>query len=271
MQKLIGLLNFETWATYFKYIVKSSHPLILILALISFKRNWRLFLSNPVVRLFCIFIIIDLGVRLFKLAGSGVLSGRYFLPCAFVLTVFAADGLLRLIPRTSTALIKKYPYFTYKRTFIVIFIIVFCVLAGKALMPHFDKPWFYSIKDIVAKDSPKGLKPVIITNEGDPRIGYFAGSELYLLSTNNFSISNRIFLYRQAFSDPKKNLLPGIDNFVNNLKKFGNKNVFVFIYDMNNIAFEKLFSDNNLKFPFKLLKTYKARHGDPVCFYQFEG
>ena len=269
--KLLRLFDIAIWLTFIRYIIRASHPVICLLGLISFKRNWKDFVANPIVRLFCIFIIIDLTVKYSKFLSTGIMIDRYMLPVAVAFIIFAADGLLKLIPFVQTKVSEKYPYFTYRRVTIIIFIIVFWVFVGKILIPSSDHPWFEGMRSIVKKECPVGIKPVIISNQTDIRLGYYPDADLYTLSLENFVISDKAMLYQVPYTKLKIKLLAGIENFSKNIRNFGERNVFVFLFNVTDSEFRKRFTTKQLRFPFRLLKSYQDRHKRPVCFYQFIG
>lgn len=258
------------WLFYLKLILKVSQPAIFLLGLISFKRNWKDFISNPIVRMFCIFIAIDLVVKYNKLFSTDAMSIRYMYPIAIAFIVFAGDGLLKLIQFLHGKLEKKIPYFTCKKFTIIMFIAILGIFLVKILVPETDSPWFKGVGCIIKKESPKGIKPVILTNAFDPRLGYYSNANLFTLSVKNFKISDKSLLYSKQYSKLNAKQTPGIENLYANIKKLGRKNVFLLLFDMPDTKFRKYFTVKHLKFPFRLLKVYHKQEMQ-ICFYQFEG
>ena len=273
MERLFKNLSFLTSWKFVNCII-STAPISLWLALLSFKRNWKTFLSNPVVRLFCVFAFLDLVVKFYKMITSGHFERRYMLPFLCVLIIFAADGLFnKLVPFLYKHLREKFPFLTLRKITIGLISILFIVYFIIIMIPSLDHPWYQSIRNIVQQECPKGEKPIILSNYPDVRLGYYANSELFVFSLKDFRITNKARIYRKKWSSDKliENLPSGINSFVNNVKKLGGDNVFIFLYDVKDSDFRKFFKEEKKQLPFRLLKEYKARHNKPVCFYQFEG
>ena len=265
-------LSFTTCWEFVNCII-STAPICLWLALPSFKRNWKTFLSNPAVRLFCVFIIMDLGVKFCRTVNHGYSERRYMLPFLCVLIIFGADGLLNsFVPFFHRYLRERFPFLTLRNIAIGLISILFIADFALVIFPSLDHPWFESIRTVVAQECPKDKKPVILSNYSDSRLGYYANSELFVFSTKDFKLTNNVYIYRKKWSTDEliKNKPSGINHFTGTVKKLGGNNVFIFLYNMKDSDFRKLFEEKNLKFPFKLLKGYNGRHGEHLCFYQFE-
>ena len=251
----------------------STAPICLWLALPSFNRNWKTFLSNPVVRLLCVFAVMDLGVKFCSAINHGYSERRYMLPFLCVLIIFGADGLLNsFVPFFHKHLRGKFHFLTLRHITVGLISILFIAYFVLMSIPSLDHPWFESIRTIVAQECPRDKKPIILSNDPDVRLGYYADSELFVFSTENFNLTNDAYIYRNTWSTDEliKNKPSGIENFANTVKEIGGNNVFVFIDNMKDSDFRKLFDEKKLKFPFKLLKVYHVKQGDPLCFYQFK-
>ncbi len=272
MVKFFKNLNFLTFWKFLNCII-STAPLCLCLGLLSFKRNWKDFLSNPVIRLFCAFALVDLCVKFYKMIASGFFERRYMLPFLCILIIFAADGLLnKLAPSLQKYLKKRFSILTLRKIIggliSVLFMIYFIIL----MIPSLDHPWFTGIQTIVKQECPKGKKPILLSNYNDPRLGHYANSKVFVFSIKYFKLSNKIKTYNMKWNSDEliRGLPSGIKKFTSNIEKLGGNNVFIFLYGVTDSAFKKLFTDKNLNFPFKLLKVYHDRHNKPVCIYQFE-
>jgi len=273
MERFLKSLSFLTSWKFVNCII-STAPICIWLAIISFKRNWRTFLSNPAVRLFCIFAIVDLCVKLHKIITSGYFERRYMLPFLCVLIIFAADGLLsKLAPFLHNYLHNRFPFFTLRKITVSLISIIFIIYFVVIMIPSLDHPWFQGIRTLVKEECPKGKKSIILSNYSDTRLGYYSDSELFIFSINNFKLTNKAYTYRKPWSSDEfiKTLPSSINSFVDNVKRLGGDNVFIFFYGKRDSEFRKLFEEKNLSFPFKLLNVYHTRHNRPINFYQFEG
>ena len=271
MEKFFKNLSLQALWKFINCIITTA-PLCLWLAILSFIRNWKTFLSNPAVRLFCIFAIVDLSVKFYKMIASGYFERRYMLPFLCILIIFAADGLLnKLAPFLYKRLGGKINFLSLSKITVGLISILFIIYFIIIMIPSLDHPWYHGIRTLVQQECPKGKKPIILSNDSDARLGYYANSELFVFSIKDFKLSNNVRTYRKTWSTNKliQNLPSGIDNFTKNVKALGGSNVFIFLYDMKDSEFRKLFKQKHLKFPFKLLSKYNARHNKPVCFYKF--
>ena len=99
---------------------------------------------------------------------------------------------------------------------------------------------------------PKDKKPIILTNSPDARLGYYADSDLFVFSTEDFKLSNDVFLYRKKWSTDEliKGKPLGIEHFGETIRSFGGNNVFVFLNNMKDSDFRKLFDEKGLDFSF---------------------
>ncbi len=295
------LVPIKLYLEFLNTLFTCTHPLIFLLALISFKRNWIKFISNPAGLLVVIFMIVSAGIILLKLLSQGWTSDRYFLPLSFFFCLFAADGVhklsiylnkkVKIIPHHKQCkskllslyyLHQKIRYkiwnstynklgLNYKKTKLFLILIITLIIIGKSLIPHNSKPWFYYMRDNIHRLNTTHLQSIIISNEDDNRIMYYSKSEYYRLNLKNFSLNDDVMKSFSLYHNLPELSNYNFDskNFYSNLNKLGGKNLFLFIYGLNNEEFQNLFKKQNLQFKFNLIKSFIGKRNTPACLYQY--
>jgi hypothetical protein len=259
-----------SWLAFLNILFKGIYPIIFLLVIVAFIKNWREFLKNRYSRLLIILFVVCLFIRFLKFFSQGWLSERYLEPMILILTPFAAKGLYDFAKWANHKIVSKKYIVSTNKLFTIFLIIISLIMMGKVLRPHWDKPWFFGIRTIVNKELPLNLKRVIITNDADERLAYYADSAMI-----SFDLSNFRFRQNQYLSDWDGEKLEsikfklGISNFYKNIDSLGYKHVYIFLNRINPSYFKEQFIAKGLPFKFKLLKEYKDRHNRPVCFYEY--
>lgn len=295
------LVSIKLYLEFLNTLFTCTHPIIFLLALISFRRNWIKFLTNPAGSLTIVFMVVSAGVILLKLLSQGWTSDRYFLPLSFFFCLFAADGIhklsiylnkkIKIIPHNKqykSKLLSLYSFqqkigyriwstiykklkFNYKKLKLTLIIITLVIIIGKSLIPHNSKPWFYYMRDNIHRLNTTHLQSIIISNEDDNRIMYYSKSEYYLLNLKNFSFNDDVMRGVSLYSNLPElsNYKFDSKNFYSNLNKLGGENLFLFIYGFNDEEFQNLLKKQNLQFKFNLIKSFVGKRNTPACLYQY--
>jgi hypothetical protein len=134
-------------------------------------------IQNRVSLFLMIFIVCELGVRSVIFFAGVPFSGRYFIPFSISITIFAAAGIFPFSEFLTKAVgfvkIKIQPW----KFFYAIILITCFAYTGKALLPHFDKPFLKEFGAAIKKRSHNRGISVILTNKLDERVGYYGGTE----------------------------------------------------------------------------------------------
>jgi hypothetical protein len=246
---MINYLNIENWLAFIIILFRGIYPVIFILIIIGLWNNCKRFILNKYSRLLIILFFVSFIIRFLKYFSQGWLSERYLLPLVLVITPFAAKGFYDFTKYINHKLLAKKFTLKTKNIFIIFTIIVALIMLGKSLRPHWDKPWFISMRNIVNNEVPANESRLIISNINDNRLGYYTKAQVSVLNLKNNNLTN---LY----------------NYIHQSEC---KHIYLFLDGVKPITFKKMFLNNNISFDFKLLKEYKDRHGNPVCFYKYLG
>jgi len=224
-----SLLSIKMWFAFFARILRAIFPaeMILIIFAIPSLKDLK---KSRMLRLLIIFILTTLAVRLIPFFAGAPFSGRYFLPFAVGVAIFAVSGITPLVKIIESLILKKFRKCNVFYIYFILISIIGVSYSLKALRPRNDKPWLQMIPKAIKQFSTSSEVPIIVSNDLDERFGYYANTtELYKL---NFK---KDWLLTKQFSDGNDskwkptNKHRGIDNLFAEFARIGKDKIFIIV------------------------------------------
>ncbi len=182
---MVKMLSFKMWLEFAGMILNSLYPAEIVLVLFS-TRGFSKLKTSPVFRWLAIFLVCDLGIKMFVFFVGIPFSSRYLLPFSLVLTLFCAAGIIPLAGLLQGVCSKAGIRLSQRVVISLILLIVGLSYAGKGLNPRSDKIWLSAVADAVSAACASGDVPILISTSDDERVGYYAGTEeIYILQPGN--------------------------------------------------------------------------------------
>lgn len=237
----------------------SIHPIIFILAIISFFANFKTYLRKPMHRFLIIYSFIIIGICSVKLFKHGFLSDRYFLILTAIFCIFAADGFLIATQYIYSKMPSRYyNKLSYRKLTVVLLIIVLLIMAIKPFT-SFNKVWYAQLRDISSSFNFT-QRPVLISNDSDQRLAYYFDSTLYLVNLDSLTIFENSVCkqWNHQFNLPSHEFSLKAKDFYNELHSLGT-DVFIIIEGCTAQEIERKFKSKGLPFNFNLVVSFKDR------------
>lgn len=242
----------------------SVHPIIFILALVSFITKFKIYFRKPLYRFIIIYSFIIITVCSVKLTKQGFLSDRYFLILTAIFCILAAEGLLITAEYINLKIISKYcKKISYKNLTVILLVIILITMAVKPFT-SFNKKIFRELRAI-STTSNFTQRPVLITNDSDQRYAYYFGSTFYAINLDQLTVLEDPLCkqWNHQFDIPQYQFSINPKDFYKEIHKLGN-NVFILIQGKTPEEIEKQFKKQGLEFNFKPVRTFKDRKGKPL-------
>ncbi|MFA6291906.1 MAG: hypothetical protein WC637_09010 [Victivallales bacterium] len=267
-----GLLSIKLWGIIAGRLMNAIYPTVLILLLFSFKEVRRVW-KTPCFRFFMVVAALEAFTRLFIFFMGVPYQGRYLYAIAIFACIPAGAGLLELA-RIAEPYLKKIGLFKNIAAVTVILVIVFAVNSGKGLISKGDKKYLDAIPALVKENCPPGVRPVIVSEINDIRIGYYAKAEILILSYEGSSgkyvpVKKGWCIWNPDSRPVQGKYLPvaksdDMKGLPSAFGHFKDKNVFLVVM-MDDPGFRVNFgTDSSLKH----LNTFKDDRGRPVSVYK---
>ncbi len=168
------LFSIGAWFSLLQKFINAFLPIIPLLLVFSWKKC-RESAKLPAFRFFLVFVGLDLAIRLLIYFAGVPYQGRYLHMLIIAACVLAGTGIFPLSEFVSEKILKR--RFPAASILTILFVAVLLVHAGKALSPPDPKPWLDSIPEMIKKHCPPDKKPILISEDRDIRISYYAGAE----------------------------------------------------------------------------------------------
>jgi hypothetical protein len=268
-----GLLSIKLWGIIAVRLLNAIFPTILLLFVFSFneiRKVWK----TPCFRLFMVCAAFEVFTRFFIFFMGMPYQGRYLYAITIFTCIPAAAGLLELA-RFSEPFLRKLGVIKNVSAVTVILIIVFAVNVGKGLACKDDKKYLEIIPNLVKENCSPGIRPIIVSEINDIRIGYYAKAEMLNLSYAGSSgkdsfVKNGWCIWNpdskpvknKALPVAKSNDMSGLPAILGHL---GAGDVFLVVMQ-DDPGFRMKFEPGAAP-ALKHLKTFKDDHGKTVSVY----
>jgi hypothetical protein len=269
-----GLLSIKLWGIITVRLLNAIFPTVLILLAFSLneiRKAWK----TPCFRLVMVFAAVELFTRVFIFFMGLPYQGRYLYAIAIFACIPAGAGLFELA-RCADPYLKKIGFFKNISAAAVILLIVFSVNAGKGLINIYDKKYLDIIPSLVKGNCPASVRPMIVSDINDIRIGYYAKADMLNLSYEGssgkyVSMKKGWCIWNPDSRPVKGKALPvaksdDMTSLPSALGHLGEDNVFLVVM-MGDPEFRTRFGTVNTV-GLKYLKTFKDDKGKPVSLYR---
>jgi hypothetical protein len=269
-----GLLSIKLWGIITVRLLNAIFPTVLILMAFSF-REIRKAWKRPCFRLVLVFAAVELFTRVFIFFMGMPYQGRYLYAIAIFACILAGAGFFELV-RLTEPYLKKIGFLKNFNAAAVILLIVFSANAGKGLINISDKKYLDIIPALVKENCPAGVRPLIVSDINDIRIGYYAKADMLNLSYEGssgkyVSTAKGWCIWNPDSRPVKGKTLPvaksdDMSNLPSALGHLGEDNVFLVVM-MDDPEFRTKFGTEST-LGLKYLKTFKDDKGKPVSLYR---
>ena len=270
-----GLLSIKLWGIIAVRLVNAIFPTVLVLLVFSLN-EMRKVRKTPCFRLVMIFAAVEIFTRVFIFFMGLPYQGRYLYAITIFACIPAGAGLLEL-SRFAEPYLKRIRLIKNIGAVTLVLIVVFAFNAGKGLINKDDKKYLEIIPGIVKENCPPGVRPVIVSEINDIRIGYYAKAETLNLSyegsTGKYvSVKKGWCVWNPDSRPVQGKSLPVAKSddmwgLVPSLGHLGDGNVFLVVM-VDDPEFRMKFGAVDAVSGLKHLKTFKDDHGKPVSVYQ---
>lgn len=224
-----SLLSIKMWFAFFARILKALFPAEMVLFIFAVP-SLKDLKKSRMLRLLVLFILTTLAVRLIPFFAGAPFSGRYFLPFAVGIAIFATSGMIPLVKLLKSIIVK---YFGHCNAFYIYFVLIAIIGVSyslKALRPRNDKPWLQMIPKAIKHFSTSSAPPIIVSNNLDERFGYYANTtELYKLDfKKNWLLTKQFSNGNDSKWQPTNNHR-GIDNLFAEFARIGKDKIFIIV------------------------------------------
>ena len=268
-----GLLSIKLWWIIAARLLNAIYPTVLLLLVFSFKEIRRVW-KTPCFRLVMVIAALEVFTRVFIFFMGVPYQGRYLYAIAIFACIPAGAGLLELA-RFAEPYLKKISLLKNIGAVTVVLVIVFAVNSGKGLISKDDKKYLDTIPYLVKENCTPGVRPLIISEINDIRIGYYAKADILNLSYEGSAgkyvpVKKGWCIWNPDSRPVQGKYLPvaksdDMGGLPSILGHFGDGNVFLVVM-MDDPEFRIKFAADAPCV--KHLKTFKGDHGKPISIYQ---
>lgn len=200
------LLSITQWFAFLEKMLNAFLPILLVLLFFSIYSLKKSFFKEENARqwlLIWILFAVDFTIR-FMLFFAGIpYQGRYFHVLIILACIIAGAGLLPAA-KWLTSFISRFKTVSFDQALKGLIIAIALIHVGKALSPPDKKEWLDKIPRLIRENCPPNSQPILISEDADIRIAYYAGAKdlrLARLDNPNYLENAEVFVNGKKVSE----------------------------------------------------------------------